>query len=251
VSVPTVSSPALPLVSAGELTVGTDTPAFPPYFEDDDPTNGKGFESAVAYAIADELGFAADDVAWTVVPFNNSYAPGPKKFDFDINQISITAPRAEQVDFSVPYYTTPQAVVVGPDSPYASATTYADLSEAQIGVQVGTTSLDVVNDVISPDKQPRVYNDSNDTVQALKSGQVDAIVVDLPTAFFLTAVEIEGGAIVGQVADPGGDDWGVVLAKDSGLTSCVDAAIGRLRESGELEQITEQWIGAEAVPALT
>jgi polar amino acid transport system substrate-binding protein len=242
---------SLPLVSDGQLTVGTDTPAFPPYYEDDDPTNGKGFESAVAYAIADELGFAPADVAWTTVPFNNSYAPGPKKFDFDINQISITAPRAKQVDFSAPYYTTPQAVLVGKGSAYATATTFAELSDAQIGVQVGTTSLDAVNDVISPSKQPRVYNDSNDTVRALKSGQVDAIVVDLPTAFFLSATEIDGGSIVGQFAAPGGDDWGVVLAKDSGLTPCVDAAIGRLRDSGELEKITAQWIGAEAVPELT
>jgi polar amino acid transport system substrate-binding protein len=245
---------ALPLVSSGELTVGTDKPAFPPYFEDDDPTNGKGFESAVAYAIADELGFAPADVAWTVVPFNNSFAPGPKKFDFDINQISITAPRAKQVDFSAPYYTTPQAVVVGKGSQYAGATTFADLSDAQIGVQVGTTSLDAVEDVVKPSKQPRVYNDSNDTVQALKSGQVDAIVVDLPTAYFLTATEIDGGTIVGQFAAPGGDDWGVVLAKDSGLTPCVDAAIGRLRDSGELQKITDQWLGAgaaQAVPELT
>ena len=244
------SPAALPLVSSGELTVGADKPAFPPYIIDDDPTNGKGFESAVAYAIADELGFAPADVAWIVVPFNSAFAPGPKKFDFDINQISISPARAKQVDFSAPYYTTPQAVLVGQGSEYAEATTTAELSDAQIGVQVGTTSLDAANDVISPSKQPRVYNDSNDTVRALKSGQVDAIVVDLPTAFILQATEIDGGRIVGQFSAPGGNDWGVVLNKGSRLTPCVDAAIGRLRDSGELEKITQQWIGAEAVPAL-
>lgn len=242
---------ALPLVSSGELTVGADKPAFPPYIIDNDPTNGKGFESAVAYAVADELGFAPADVAWIVVPFNSTFAPGAAKFDFDINQVSITPARQKQVDFSVPYYTTPQAVLVGKGSTYATATTFADLSDAQIGVQVGTTSLDAVNDEVKPSKQPRVYNDSNDTVRALKSGQVDAIVVDLPTALLLRDTEIDGSTVVGQFPAPGGNDWGVVLKKGSGLTPCVDAAIGRLRDSGELQKITDRWIGAEAVPELT
>jgi polar amino acid transport system substrate-binding protein len=245
------SRAALPLVSSGELTVGADKPAFPPYIVDNDPTNGKGFESAVAYAIADQLGFAPADVAWIVVPFNSTFAPGAAKFDFDINQVSITPARQKQVDFSVPYYTTPQAVLVGKGSKYAGAKTFAELSDAQIGVQVGTTSLDAVQQAVKPSKQPRVYNDSNDTVQALKSGQVDAIVVDLPTAFLLRDTEIDGSTIVGQFSAPGGDNWGVVLKKGSGLTPCVDAAIGRLRDSGELQKITDRWIGAEAVPELT
>ena len=248
---PDCSRAALPLVSSGKLTVGTADPAFPPYFEGGDPFNGRGFEGAMAYAIADALGFAPSAVAWTVVPRNNSFAPGPKNFDFDINQISITKARAKQVDFSVPYYATPQAVVVGKGSRYARAKTFAELSDARFGVQRGTTSLDAVNDVIAPSRRPRVYNDSNDTVRALKSGQVDAIVVDLPTAFHLTATEIKGGTIVGQFQAPGGDDWGVVLAKGSGLTPCVDAAIARVRDSGELQKITDQWIGAEAVRELT
>jgi polar amino acid transport system substrate-binding protein len=242
---------ALPLVTSGQLTVGADKPAFPPYVIDNDPTNGKGFESATAYAIAKELGFAPADVAWIVVPFNSTFAPGAAKFDFVINQVSITPARQKQVDFSTPYYTTPQAVLVGKGSKYAGATTFAELSDAQIGVQVGTTSLDAVNDVVKPSKQPRVYNDSNDVVRALKSGQVDAIVVDVPTAFLLRDSEIEGSTIVGQFSAPGGDDWGVVLKKGSGLTPCVDAAIGRLRDSGELQKITDRWIGAEAVPELT
>ena len=245
------SPAALPLVSSGTLTVGADKPAFPPYIIDDDPTNGKGFESATAYAIADELGFAPADVSWIVVPFNSTFAPGTAKFDFVINQVSITPARQKQVDFSTPYYTTPQAVLVGKGSKYAGATTFAELSDAQIGVQVGTTSLEAVNDVIRPSKQPRVYNDSNDVVRALKSGQVDAIVVDLPTALLLRDTEVDGSTVIGQFPAPGGDNWGVVLKKGSGLTPCVDAAIERLRDSGELEKITQKWIGAEAVPELS
>jgi len=235
----------LPLITSGTLTVGTDKPAFPPYFEDDDPTNGKGFESAVAYAIADKLGLA-DNVEWTVVPFNSSYAPGPKKFDFDINQISITPKRAERVDFSEPYYTAPQAVLALKSSDAASATSLADLADAKLGVQVGTTSLDAVSEVIKPSEQPQVFNDSNDTVRALKAERVDAIVVDLPTAFFLTAVEVPGAKIAGQFDAPGGDDWGVVLAKDSELTPCVNKALAELESSGELQDITDKWMGGQA-----
>ena len=236
----------LDTIEAGVLTVGTDKPAFPPYFVDDDPSNGQGFESAVAYGIADRLGFTDSQVNWVVVPFNSSYAPGPKRFDFDINQISITPQRAQQVDFSEPYYTTPQAVLVPAGSPFANATSVADLKEAQFGVQVGTTSLDAVESVIDPSQQPQVFNDSNDTVRALKSKQVEAIVVDLPTAIYLRDVEVEGSKVVGQFPAPGGDDWGVVLAKGSRLTPCVNEALGGMRASGELDQITEQWIGAEA-----
>jgi polar amino acid transport system substrate-binding protein len=236
----------LALISDGQLTVGTDKPAYPPYFEDDDPTNGKGFESAVAYAIADELGFTQDQVKWEVVPFNSSYAPGPKKFDFDINQISITPKRAERVDFSNPYYTAPQAIVTLKSAPTADATTLAELSDVKLGVQVGTTSLDAANEVIKPSTPPQVFNDSNDTVRALKTKRVDAIVVDLPTAFYLTAAEIPEAKITGQFDAPGGDDWGVVLAKDSELTACVNQAIDALQSSGELEQITDEWMGGQA-----
>jgi polar amino acid transport system substrate-binding protein len=234
----------LALKTPGTLTVGTDKPAYPPYFEDDDPTNGKGFESAVAYAIAEKLGI--DEVKWTVVPFNSSYAPGPKKFDFDINQISITPKRAERVDFSVPYYTAPQAVVALKSSPAASATSLAELADAKLGVQVGTTSLDAVNEVIKPSSQPQIYNDSNDTVRALKTERVEAIVVDLPTAFYLTAAEVPEAKITGQFEAPGGDDWGLVLAKDSELTPCVNQALEELKSSGELQQITDKWMGGQA-----
>jgi polar amino acid transport system substrate-binding protein len=236
----------LALVSPGTLTVGTDKPAYPPYFEDDNPANGKGFESAVAYSVADQLGFAKNDVKWTVVPFNSSYAPGQKKFDFDINQISITPKRAERVDFSTPYYTAPQAVVALKSSPAASATSLSELADAKLGVQVGTTSLDAVTELIKPSTQPQVFNDSNDTVRALKTERVDAIVVDLPTAFFLTAAEVPEAKITGQFAAPGGDDWGLVLAKDSKLTSCVDQALDELKSTGELERITNEWMGGQA-----
>ena len=180
------------------------------------------------------------------MPFNSSYAPGPKKFDFDINQISITPKRAERVDFSEPYYTAPQAVLALKSSPAASASSLADLADAKLGVQVGTTSLDAVAEVIKPSSQPQVFNDSNDTVRALKAKRVDAIVVDLPTAFYLTAAEVPEAKIAGQFDAPGGDDWGVVLAKDSELTACVDKALAELKSSGELEQITDKWMGGQA-----
>lgn len=237
---------ALQTTTAGTLTVATDSPAFPPYVIDDDPTNGKGFESAVAYAIADQLGFTADEVTWIRVPFNSTFAPGPKKYDFDVNQVSINPQRQKGADFSSPYYTTPQGVLVAGDSDFASATSLADLKDAQIGVQVGTTSLDAVNEVIAPTKQPRVYDTSTDVVRALKNGQVDAIVTDLPTVIYLRDAEVEGSRIVGQFAAPGANDWGAVLEKGSPLTACVSQAVDTLRESGELQRITDQWIGAEA-----
>jgi polar amino acid transport system substrate-binding protein len=236
----------LALTTPGTLTVGTDKPAYPPYFEDDDPSNGKGFESAVAYAVADQLGLAADKVKWTVVPFNSSYAPGPKKFDFDINQISISRKRAERVDFSAPYYTAPQAVVALKSSSAASATALSELADDKLGVQVGTTSLDATTEQIKPSTQPQVFNDSNDTVRALKAKRVDAIVVDLPTAFYLTAAEVPEAKIAGQFDAPGGDDWGLVLAKGSKLTPCVDQALDDLKSSGELKRITDQWMGGQA-----
>jgi polar amino acid transport system substrate-binding protein len=236
----------LALVNSGQLTVGTDKPAFPPYFEDDDPTNGKGFESAVAYAVAKNLGFGNSQVKWIVVPFNSSYAPGPKKFDFDINQISITPDREKVVDFSSPYYVAPQAVVVGKGSDLAGATSLADLKDATIGVQIGTTSLDAVKDVVKPSNEPKVFNDSNDVVTALKQNQVDAIVTDLPTAFYITAAQVEGSKIIGQFSAPGGDSFGLLLEKDSKLTPCVNKALGELKSSGELKQITDKWMGEAA-----
>jgi len=196
--------------------------------------------------VADQLGFTKDEVKWTVVPFNSSYAPGPKNFDFDINQISITPQRAKAVDFSRPYYTAPQAVVVPKGSEFADVSSLADLKDAVIGVQIGTTSLDAARDVIQPNQDVKVFNDSNDVVTALKQDQVDAVVLDLPTAFYLTAAQVPGSKIVGQFNAPGGDEFGLLLGKDSGLTPCVDGALSKLESSGELEQITERWMGQSA-----
>jgi polar amino acid transport system substrate-binding protein len=247
---PSCDKADLDLQTAGQLTIGTDKPAFPPYFEDDDPTNGKGFESAVAYAIADQLGFDKTEVKWTVVPFNASYKPGPKDFDFDVNQISINEQRTRAVDFSEPYFETPQAVIVPKGSPAASAKSLSDLADAQIGVQIGTTSLDAVTATIKPSKQPKVFDDSNAVVTALKQGQVDAVVTDLPTALYLSAAEVPNSTVVGQFSAPGGDQWGALLQKDSPLTACVSEAITKLKDSGELEKITEQWMGSETAPEL-
>jgi polar amino acid transport system substrate-binding protein len=228
--------------TAGALTIATDDPAFPPYFEDNDPTNGKGFESAIAYAIADQLGYSKDQVKWVVEGFNSSYAPGPKDFDFDVNQISITPQRQQQVDFSSPYYEAKQAVVALKDSDAASATSLDDLKSANIGVQIGTTSLDAVNEEIEPDNDPKVYDTSNDVVTSLKQGAVDVVVVDVPTAFYLTAVQVPEATVVGQFAAPGGDQWGALLEKGSPLTDCVSFAIDELKDSGELAQIEQTWI---------
>jgi polar amino acid transport system substrate-binding protein len=236
----------LSLVDSGRLTVATDKPAYPPYFVDDQPSNGKGFESAVAYAIARQLGFTADEVKWTVEPFNSSYAPGPKKFDFDVNQISISDARNKRVDFSSPYYTAPQAVVALSKSDAASAKSLADLQSTKLGVQIGTTSLDAVTSTIKPSAQPQVFNDSNDVVRALKTGRVDAVVVDLPTAFYLTAAQVENAKIVGQFDAPGGDTWGALLEKDSKLTPCVSGAVDQLAKSGELKRLETKWMGAAA-----
>jgi polar amino acid transport system substrate-binding protein len=237
---------SLDTYKSGQLTVATDKPAYPPYFVDDTPSNGKGFESAVAYAIAKQLGYQPTEVKWVVEPFNASYAPGPKKFDFDVNQISISPARQKRVDFSKPYYTAPQAVVALNKSGAAGAKSLADLKSAKLGVQIGTTSLEAANASIQPSSQPQVFNDSNDVVRALKTGRVDAVVVDLPTAFYLTAAQVEDSKIVGQFDAPGGDSWGALLKKGSPLTACVSQAIDKLSRSGRLKQIEDKWMGAAA-----
>ncbi len=230
----------------GKLTIATDDPAFPPYFEDNDPSNGKGFESAVGYAIADQLGFTEDQVEWTVEPFNSSYAPGPKDFDFDLNQISITPDREKAVSFSVPYYTANQAVLVKKGSDLDGITSLDDLKDASIGVQVGTTSLTAVEDQIQPNSDPKIFNNSNDVVTAFKQDQVDAIVVDLPTAIYLRDAELSGTVVAGQFEQEGGDQWGALMTKDSDLKGCVDKAINTLKENGTLEEITNQWMADSA-----
>ncbi|RNL60641.1 amino acid ABC transporter substrate-binding protein [Nocardioides marmoriginsengisoli] len=242
----------LPLTTAGKLTIGTDSPAYDPWFAKNDPTNGEGFESAVAYAVAEEMGFDKADVVWTKIPFNNSYAPGPKKFDFDINQISITPARQKAVDFSEGYYSAAQAVIVL-DKDKVAATSLADLKNLKLGAQTGTTSLTAVRDEIKPTSDPVVFKDTNVAKQALLNGQVDAIVADLPTAFYITAAEIEGSSILGQFQPTTGtqEEFGLLLAKGSELTGCVDKALGTLKDNGELAGIEKQWLSETVnVPVL-
>ena len=242
----------LTTISPGMLTIGTDTPAYPPYFVDDDPTNGEGFESAVAYAVASQLGFAPTDVKWEVVPFNSSYAPGDKNFDFDINQISITPERSEVVDFSDGYYTVNQAVVAFNDSPIAGATTIAELKDAKLGAQVGTTSLDFVTEVVQPTTEPYVFNDTNDAKSALQNGQIDGIVVDLPTAYYVTAAEFDNSKIVGQFAATTGDEeFGLLFQKGNPLVTCVNKALATLKDSGELQEIQDAWLAGTTAPYFT
>ncbi|RCG30079.1 amino acid ABC transporter substrate-binding protein [Sphaerisporangium album] len=238
----------LKLLKPGTLTIGTDKPAYEPWFKDDKPSNGEGFEGAVAAAVAGKLGFAQNEVTWTVAPFNSAFAPGQKQFDFDINQVSITPARQKAVDFSEGYYTVKQAAVALNGSKFASAASLADLKDAKIGVQVGTTSLTAVKNSIAPSAQPNVYNEQIDAVNALKNKQVDVLVVDLPTAFYVTAAQVDGSKIVGQFgsADGTAEQFGLVFQKGSPLVSCVNAAIGALRSSGELANIETRWLGSAA-----
>ena len=217
----------LPLNAAGQLTIATDSPAYEPWFVDNDPTNGEGFESAVAYAVAETLGFTPDQVEWTKVPFNTSYKPGDKDFDFDINQVSITPARAEVVDFSDGYYQAAQAVIALKGSPASEVTSVADLADYNLGAQTGTTSLTAIRDVIKPANEPAVFEDTNAAKQALLNGQVDAILADLPTAFFITAVEIPKGTIVGQFQPETGkqEEFGLLFQKGNPLVSCVNQAL--------------------------
>jgi polar amino acid transport system substrate-binding protein len=232
--------------SAGTLTIATDKPAYPPYFENDEPENGEGFESAVGYAIGKQLGYPKAKVKWTVEPFDSSYAPGPKNFDFDLNEISITPVREKAVDFSAPYYEANQAVVALEGSEAAKAKSLAELKDTKIGVQINTTSLSAVDEEIEPSSKPEVFNSSGDVVTALKNGQVEAVVVDLPTALYLTAAQVENATIVGQFGKSEGEAWGALLGKGSSLTACVSGAIESLEESGELEKITQRWMSQAA-----
>jgi polar amino acid transport system substrate-binding protein len=248
----------LTLVSEGQLTIGTDNPAFPPWFQDAegapwDPTSEPtqmGYEAAVAYAVAEELGFSDDQVQWVVVPFANSFRPGPKDFDFDINQISYVPARDEAVDFSDSYYDVEQAVVVLKNSEFANATSLADLAGAKLGVQVGTTSFDAIENVIQPEQDPSVYDRNDDAVNALKNGQIDGIVVDYPTSLFITAVQAPNATTVGRLPAEGQEYFGLVFEEGNPLRDCVNEAIASLREAGTLDEIAQEWIEGSAPPIL-
>ncbi len=230
-------------IESGKLTIATGDPAFPPYvINDATPEDGQGFEAAVAMAVARELGFTGGTVTWVRTPFDAAVAPGPKNFDFNLQQYAITPERAQVVDFSEAYYTAPQAIFGLADSPAASAKTIADLKGLKIGVAAGTTSITYVEDTIQPDQDPLIFNDNAAAKTALESNQIDAIVSDLPTAIYITTVEIEGTKVFGQIEGSGTDEWGLLLAKGSPLTSCVNLALQTMKGSGELDQITTKWM---------
>jgi polar amino acid transport system substrate-binding protein len=246
---------SLQTVSAGQLTIGTDNPAFPPWFEGKkafdpwDPTTPptkKGYEAETAYAVAHELGFTDDEVKWTVVPFEQVFKPGQKSYDFDINQASYLPARAKNVDFSDSYYDVEQALVAFESNPISKATSVADLKKYKLGAQIGTTSLNTINDTVEPDKDPSVYSTNNDALSGLKAKQVDGVVVDFPTALYMAAVQLNGGKVVGRFAADGKEYFGVVLAKDSPLTSCVNEALQRVKDAGTLDKLQQKWLGGSA-----
>jgi polar amino acid transport system substrate-binding protein len=245
---PACDKGSLDLVEAGKLTIGTDKPAYEPWFAGDDPSNGRGFESAVAYAVAGKLGFDRSAVTWTVVPFNNAIAPGPKRFDFDINQVSISDERRAAVDFSSGYYDVRQALIALKSSKIAGATTVDQLRGAKLGAQVGSTSLDTITGTVRPAAAPAVYQKNDLAKSALRNGQVDGIVLDLPTAFYVTAAEVTEAKIVGQFQNTGGkpEQFGLVLDKGSPLTPCVTRAVDALRADGTLAKLEQQWLADTA-----
>ena len=241
----------LNLVNGGQLTVGTDNPAFPPWFggpekspwKVSDPRSGQGFESAVAYAVAGKLGFAKNEVKWIVVPFNTSFAPGPKKFDFDINEISYTPARANVVAFSDSYYNVNQAVVAKRGTKIATAQSTADLQHYKLGAQIGTTSYQYIKEFIKPSQQPAVFDTNDAAVASLKNGQIDGLVVDLPTAFYVTAVQVPNSKIVGQFPTANaGERFGMVFQKGNKLVGCVNVALNELKADGTLQKIQEKWL---------
>jgi polar amino acid transport system substrate-binding protein len=251
---------SLDLVTPGRLTVATDNPAFPPWFEgakkDEpwDPTTTptkKGYEAEVAYAVAGELGFTDAEVEWTVVAFNQLFRPGPKDFDFDINQVSYKPERAEAVGFTESYYDVEQTVVTVEGSKIADATSLADLKDAKLGAQIGTTSYEAITEVVEPSQEPSVYDSNNDAISALEAKQIDGIVVDFPTSLYVANVQIEGGTSVGRL--PRGDEGeylGLVTEKDSSLIPCLNQAIATLRENGTLDRLEQKWIVGAAPPLL-
>jgi polar amino acid transport system substrate-binding protein len=250
--------------TAGVLTIGTDNPAFPPYYEGreggnsgpwdpewGDPTTGKGFESAMAYAIAEELGFSGDAVTWIPIRFNQSFAPGPKDFDFFINQVTFNEDRAENADLSDGYYFGNQTVVTMEDSEFADAATLTELQAATLGAQVGTTSLATIENVIGAESA--VYDTTDDAIEDMRNDQIDGIVVDLPTAGFVTTVQVGKSTIVGQIGEAAGaqpEHFSLVLELDSPLTDCVNGAIAALDAAGTLDALSNEWLPFNSAPEL-
>jgi len=242
-------------ITEGTLTIGTGSPAFSPWVENDAPESGEGFEAAVGMAIAAELGYEGESVVWVRTTFDEAVAPGEKNFDFNLQQYSITPEREETISFSDPYYSSNQAIVALAGSPAEGATTVADLADVKFGAQAGTTSLTFINEIIKPTNEPFVYDDNAGAKAALEAGQIDAIVVDLPTGLYISAVEIEGTSVVGQFPGSAGgltDDFGAVFTKDNPLVACVNTALAALKESGELAKIEQAWLSDNAgVPVIS
>ena len=229
------------LYQPGVLTVGTDKPVYPPWFANNNPASGKGYESAVAYAVAAQLGFKPAQVKWAYVPFNTSYAPGPKKFDFDINEVSYTPQRAQAVSFSDSYYDVQQALVALKGTPIVSKHSPADLKGYVFGDQVGTTSLAFINSQIQPTSQPKVFNTLNDVKQALQSHQIAALVTDTPTAQFISSSEIPGSVMVAQFPSTG-EHYGLVFSKGNPLVACVNKALSTLKSNGTLASLQKKYL---------
>ena len=238
----------LSTVTDGVLTIATGEPAYYPWVIDDKPESGNGFEAAVAYAVAKQLGYEGESVKWIRTTFDGAIAPGPKNFDFNLQQYDITEERSAVVDFSSSYYKSNAAIVTFKGSKIAAVKSIADVIAAKpkLGAAVSTTSLDVIEGTLG--LKAKVYNDNAAGVSALKNKQIDGLVVDLPTAFYLSAVEVPNGLIAGQIAgsDQASSGFGLLLAKDNPITSCVSAAVDALRNDGTLDAITKQWLSADA-----
>jgi polar amino acid transport system substrate-binding protein len=254
----------LTTLTKGKLTIGADNPAFPPYFQETtpkpagsvwelgDPTNGKGLESATAYAVAKALGFTNDQVVWKPVPFNNAIQPGPKDFDLYLTQVSYSAERAKAVDLSDGYFDLNQAVVGLKADGIAKVTTVAGLAAFKLGAPVGTTSYQYIVDNIKPTQAPSVYDTLDAAIAAVKAGQIDGVVVDLPTAFYMTAAQLDNSTIVGSLPTAGGtvEHFSIALNLNSPLTACVNAAIAAIKGDGTLQSIVTEWITSQGAPEL-
>ena len=236
-------------LNEGTLTIGTGSPAYGPWVIDDKPESKQGFEAAVAYAVAEKLGFSDANVKWVRTTFDEAIQPGKKNFDFNLQQYSITDERKQSVSFSDGYYTTNQAIVGLTDSAAKGATTLAAIKKLKLGAQAGTTSLDFINNVIKPDTEPFVYDDNAGAKAALEAKQIDAAIFDLPTALYVSAVEIEGSSVLGQFpadATAKADEFGMVFDLGSPLVSCVNTALAAIKSSGSLAEITNTWLSSKA-----
>jgi polar amino acid transport system substrate-binding protein len=229
------------LYQRGVLTVATDKPAYPPWFSGNNPSNGKGYESAVAYAIAGQLGFTRSQVHWAYEPFDASYSPGPKKFDFDINEISYTPQRATAVTFSEGYYNVQQALVALKNTPIVTRHTPAELKSYIFGDQVGTTSLAYINSEVQPTTRPKVFQTLNDVKEALQTHQIAALVTDTPTAQYISSSEIKGSVMVGQFPSTG-EHYGLLFSLGNPLVTCVNKAITTLRSNGTLAALQKKYL---------